>query len=319
MKKVIVQISDKSGVRLERVNLGTAGVSIGRAWNNNVILQDKYVDPDHLQLSLGEGGIVMIADLATTNGSVLSGRSLSGEAKPYRLGDPIKIGDTTLQIFDQTAGVAPTAMRSGWYLLSEKFTGFRSLALLTALTLVISVFADWFNATEPVKTKDVVMMIFSGLIYLLVWSIVLGVFSKIVSGRSNVRSLWVLGCIAITMLNLVSLLIVFLRFNIQNGEIGYWLAAGGFGALTIWILYGVFTYTTHFSERPKWVLAILLVVIGWGLVEGDDLVKEDHEKWSSQTHTEEVTLPPAFLLRDAVSVDEYQQDTDQLFEFDLQN
>lgn len=316
MKQAVIQIHDKGGVRIEKVSIGRGGLTIGRAWSSDVILQDKYVDPDHVTLSVGDGGVILVADLATTNGSSVAGKRLSGEAKPYRLGDVIKIGDTNIRVFDQSAGVAATSLRSGWYLLAEKFNSGATITALTLLTLAFAALVDWLFAAKPLNAGDILISVFALLVGLLLCALVLGFIAKLIRGESGLRSLWVLGCISILLLNVISLLLMVTRFNLQNVDVAHWLSVIGFGALSVWGLVGLFSYMSYLGTRNKWICSILIVLSVFAFIRSDEWLKEDHELWNAYSRTEEITLPPALLFKDRVSADEYQQETDLLFDFE---
>jgi len=319
VKNLMVEISDKSGVRLEKVGFSGKTISIGRAWKSDVILQDKFVDPDHLSLTVGEGGMLLLADQTTTNGTVLAGRQLRGQGSVYRLGESIRVGDTRLSFFDQNASVAPTSIRSSWFLIADKFRSFPSLIVLTLITIALSVFSDWMFAKEPVDISSVLMISAGVFLGIVVWSLVLGFVSKLSRGESHFQALWVLACFAIVVIEIVSLSILLLRFNMQDLSQGTVVSNVVFVALAIWVLVGVFTYTSHVSARYKWLWSSLIVLTIYGVSKSDDFMQKEHEKWSASTRTEGVTLPPVFLWRDRVSVDEYLKEADQLFEFDLEN
>lgn len=316
MKKLVIQIHDKTGVRVEKLSIGAAGVSIGRAWDSDVILQDKYVDPDHLSISSGDDGAVLVADLGTTNGTRVAGKPLPGEAKPYRLGDTINIGDTSLRIFDQLTGVAATSLRSSWYRLAEKFNSGTALVALTLLALAVTGIVDWLFAAKPMDLGDIVIGVAGILTVLLISVLVLGFIAKLIRGESGLKSLWVLGCLSILLLNLLSLMMMVTRFNLQNVDLAEWLSLIVFGGLAVWCLVGLLSYTSYLGTRYKWVCSVFIVLGISALMKSDDWRKEDHERWNQYSHTEELTLPPAMLFKARVTLDEYQQQTESLFSFE---
>ena len=317
MKNYVVKISDKGGDRLERVRLVGNSLSIGRAWGSDVVLQDKFVDAKHLKLTLEEGGVMVLADLATTNGSLVAGKQIRGESTAYRLGDPVRLGDTRLTIFDQSVGVEAASIRSSWFLMADKFKSFPALVALTLLALAISIFSEWLLAKQPLDMGMATISMVVVLVILLLCSATLGFISKLIRGESNIRALWVLACIGIVVVELVYLILLVFRFNIQDLQLANTLGALIFSAIACWLLVGIFTYTSHVTTRYKWLSSLLIVMTIYGFYRSDDLMKKDHQKWSASTVTEDTTLPPAFLWRDSVSLPEYQQQTDKLFEFDL--
>ncbi|RBP52803.1 FHA domain-containing protein [Arenicella xantha] len=318
MRKLVVKIADKSGERLERVILKSRGLAIGRAWDSDIIIQDKFVDPDHLSLSLGDGDALQITDLNSTNGSSVAGRMLNANSVSYRLGDKIRVGDTTLQIFDQAVGVEVTAIRSNWFLLSDRFKTWPAFLALTAVAALVHFLSSWMFAVKPVNFNEAMSILLQMLIVLAAWSLILGFTSKLIRGESNIRAFWILGCIALILLEIVNFTLMLVRFNLQHNQFGDWLSLTVFCVLGVVVMVGVLTYSTHLRKRTQWVSASLVVVAVLLLTKSDDLLKQDHERWSAQSDTEATTLPPAMLWRRPVTLDEFQAKTDSLFEFDIE-
>jgi pSer/pThr/pTyr-binding forkhead associated (FHA) protein len=82
------------GAALVRFNLGGALISIGRASDNDVIVDDPEVSRHHCQLKL-QHGAYSFADLGSRNGSLVNGQAVSEVA--LGPGDSIQIGSTQIQ------------------------------------------------------------------------------------------------------------------------------------------------------------------------------------------------------------------------------
>ncbi|MFZ3065448.1 MAG: FHA domain-containing protein [Nitrospirota bacterium] len=69
MERVVyVEVLDKKGGVKERIRLDAFPATIGRAYTNNVIIDDKHVCPEHLRINLDEKGNFIIEDLGSVNG-----------------------------------------------------------------------------------------------------------------------------------------------------------------------------------------------------------------------------------------------------------
>jgi hypothetical protein len=108
-------------------------------------------------------------------------------------------------------------------------------------------------------------------------------------------------------------LLLLIRFNLQNVGIGQALSILIYGVVSIWLLVGVFSYTTHMQNWNKWLSSLLIAISLYSITESEEYLKEPHQKWKSSTNTEQVTLPPAFLIRRGVSIDEYLMAADSLY------
>jgi len=314
MRSLIVEIANREGIRIQRAVLDDSGLSIGRAWNSDVIVQDRFVDADHLGLSLNEEQQILVTDFSTTNGSRLAGKHLNGTANAYRLGDVLTIGDTRLKIFDAHETVAPTALRSKWFLLAERFGTFKALLTLTVLALLAQVAQSYSRSTAPLKAEDIIFSGFGVLILVLVWSLLLGFVAKLFRGESNIKPLWVLACLGIVVANIIAFAVLITKFNMQDASLGSALSAAAFCAFSIWLLVGVFSYTTHFQSRSKWACSFFVVLGLYAISQSEEYLREPHQAWRASTETERATLPPAFLLRKGVSIDEYLLQTESLYD-----
>lgn len=72
-------------------------ITVGRSSDADVPLDDPDVSRLHLALHLTEDGVT-VRDLDSTNGTRLAGRYLRGESAALADGEPVRIGESTLQI-----------------------------------------------------------------------------------------------------------------------------------------------------------------------------------------------------------------------------
>ncbi len=78
------------------VALGETAVTLGRADDSTLVLSDDYASGHHARLVQGDGAWVL-EDLGSTNGTYLAGAKVT-RPTPVRLGEPIRIGKTVLEL-----------------------------------------------------------------------------------------------------------------------------------------------------------------------------------------------------------------------------
>jgi hypothetical protein len=78
------------------VTLGDAPVSIGRAHDSTLVLDDDYASSRHARL-FAKNGQWLVEDLGSTNGTYLDRSKVNGPT-PVPLGMPIRIGKTVLEL-----------------------------------------------------------------------------------------------------------------------------------------------------------------------------------------------------------------------------
>jgi hypothetical protein len=97
-RTVCFNSSDGSSYRLE-LRLEGAPSYIGRASGNALRIDDPSVSRLHCSLSLRVGGIVVIADVGSINGTTVNDHLLArDEARTLRAGDVVGVGDFKLTI-----------------------------------------------------------------------------------------------------------------------------------------------------------------------------------------------------------------------------
>lgn len=76
-------------------DLGSSTVTLGRESGNDIVIQDISASRKHAQLTCTPQGVWVIADLGSTNGTIVNGVSIA--TQPLRSGDRIVIGKTEFQ------------------------------------------------------------------------------------------------------------------------------------------------------------------------------------------------------------------------------
>ncbi|MBV2154208.1 FtsK/SpoIIIE domain-containing protein [Kitasatospora sp. SUK 42] len=92
-------------------------IRIGRSGEADVPIDDPDVSRLHLSLHLGEDGRIAVRDLGSTNGTTLDGRIVppgpAETAVPLENGALLRIGESTLQLFEPTGEPARAALPDG--------------------------------------------------------------------------------------------------------------------------------------------------------------------------------------------------------------
>jgi pSer/pThr/pTyr-binding forkhead associated (FHA) protein len=78
------------------IPLGTADVTIGRAPDSTIVLDDDYASNQHSRMSLLNGTWV-VSDLGSTNGTWIDRQRITGPT-PLAVGHQLKVGRTVLEL-----------------------------------------------------------------------------------------------------------------------------------------------------------------------------------------------------------------------------
>jgi hypothetical protein len=102
---MILEVVHPSGARTWHP-IGERPITVGRAFSNDLILDDPYADARHARISVAESGVTVIEDLGSTNGLVSNYSKLMGRVQVLP-GTEVRLGRTMLRFRDTDEPVAP--------------------------------------------------------------------------------------------------------------------------------------------------------------------------------------------------------------------
>jgi len=153
----IIEARGRGGQLLERFRCSKWVITIGRAFDNDVILEDEYVSPHHLRLSKVDEGW-KFEDVDSLNGlRVGRRRRASGILKS---GDELRAGHTSLHIYEDDHPVDDALKLDGAEARLSSLGRHRVWLLLAIVTLAITatkLYWDTFDEFKPLTILDPLM------------------------------------------------------------------------------------------------------------------------------------------------------------------
>ena len=159
-----VEILTRHGDVAARHRCSGRGVRIGRAYSNDVVLDDPAVAPEHICILRDEGGRLVAEDLGSLNGLYLG----HGSERQRRIaldGDrPIRIGRTYLRIRAAGHDVAPDRIAK-----PQALRWPAALALAGA-ALGLELLSLWLGETGEFEASRYLLPILGGALVILGWT-----------------------------------------------------------------------------------------------------------------------------------------------------
>jgi len=177
----IIEFASRAGEFLFRQPLGELPATVGRALNNDFIVDDPYVAAQHLRLELAPeaDGTVLVTDLGSRNGLQKDGKRLAQVR--LRCGESIYFGHTTLRLRHVQEQVAPERID----LFASRMFSQPVAILLFALSLATTLADVPFSHLETVSAT---LWLAGGLGFgavLLGWSAIWSILGRIFAGRAQ--------------------------------------------------------------------------------------------------------------------------------------
>jgi hypothetical protein len=311
---IAIVIAHKGGRRIERLTVGESPLRIGRGWGSDILLDDKFVNENHIELSVDDGELY-VRDLSTRNGTLLDGKRIDSSPQKVRFGQVLGIGDSQVQIQNVQASVAPARFRSAWFLLMERFGSTKSILSLTAVALFLQALVAWMGSSQEYGLGDALVGVGTLLVAITIAALTLGLVSKLLRNEASLKSHWLVIVIALIANVLIDFLLQIVRFNLQMPVLSDSIAMLAMGAIASLFIVGFLSYATYLSPSKRWLWSVSVVGLFVIFSYSEDWLKEDHQRWTSYSSSEGLTLPPALLFRSTTSVTDYFDASDELFDF----
>lgn len=175
MEKLIVQHSRRHGRLSEFVKSSGETLTVGRGFDNDVILSDHFVDEQQLRFEYKEGQWYLKL-LGTTNPVVLNNKPVSLEEIPINSGDQLTVGRTNLILLLSNHPLEQTRkmMLQNW--MYHKVLRLALPLGMLLLAALLSVFVDYQAISGKVLWGQLAA---NGLVFMLMITVWAGVWALI--------------------------------------------------------------------------------------------------------------------------------------------
>jgi hypothetical protein len=255
---IVVETLDQRGGVRSRTRIAALPATIGRGYDNDVMLDDPFVCPQHVRLSLDESGQLVAEDLASVNGMRLAGQSGRMDRVPLRSGATLRVGRTTLRFCDASHPVAATVvdgppapgllryLRSSRVALALTVT---SLAVLT-LNTYLSSFERMSLATALGATIGIAVAV-------AVWSGLWSLASRMIVQRTSFLAHFALAHTIVMVLVIQSAVGEWMAFFFPQTAVQSVVQVVGGTALVVALVAGHLALASSMARRRRWRAALI--------------------------------------------------------------
>jgi len=174
--EVVFEVASRGGRMLDRHRARGERLSIGRAFDNTLILSDETVSPHHARLELDENGGVVLIDLDSLNGIRTERHERIDGSTRLSSGKEYSFGRARVRIYDTAHPVADTVRIGGLDWLINRLGGARLLAFVLSVVVVVAVTEQWLNTYSVVHWQELGIGVFgvlaAGAVIAMFWAIV---------------------------------------------------------------------------------------------------------------------------------------------------
>ncbi|GEM_PF-2568797 len=306
----IIEVLDRYGRVVQRMEISPGEtITVGRSYDNDIILDDGYVCPHHVSMIM-QGDQLVVKDLESINGISQNKYHFRGETINLASDETFRLGHTTLRYRSATEPLKPTRidrhLRNSFWTLQNPWLVLIIFTLLMGFILVETLFLQT-EKTDSIKTfADSIPIITTIFAWAGLWSL----FGKIMIDRfsfwthTGIFSLANLGF----YLSAIILGYLFYAFDLDGAyEPVYVLLVF---LIAVWMLYTHLGYSTKYPHRTMLITAVILTLIGAGFYLLETLVADSE---FSDTPSYQVLLKaPEFNFVDGEPLDSFFARTEEL-------
>lgn len=306
----LIEAFDRHGALLARAPITRWPVTVGRALDCDLVLDDPFVAPRHLRVARAadDARTVQVEVLETRNGARLQRKQSKhygqGERFDWPDATPIDLGHTqvTLRLADTPIAEEQALPQFPWRTVG-------TTAALMVLVLVTALASSWLEARDTAQyLKSLPLMLLGTLLVVAAWSGLWSVANKVFGGQLRFWRHVRIACAAYLVADAVQLLSYLAAFAFSLEALSRFATV-----LIVLVLAGaLYAHLATMLPRRRvglaWMVAAVVVlgVPSWLGAQWLNRMRLGNELYMSSL------FPPSLRVAPAVPVDQLLQDTDAL-------
>lgn len=281
-----IEVLNRHREVLSRHRLHAAQVRVGRGYDNDLVLDDPHIAPQHLRIGRDGDGQLYAEDLDTLNGLYVAGKHLRQRRVALAEETVLRVGHTWLRVRTHAHSVPaelPLRQASPLWLIA---------LLLFAANLGLVALNIWLNRISPLRPSHYLSPVLTIGAALTIWVGAWALVSRLFSGRAHlVRHL---------LIATAGYFIEYLYERVVEGS-GYalsWNGALRFGYLGTWLLLGsvVLLHLRTVSKRHGVLQVAVVGALTMAAAAASTISRHDAKTLNSNSTAIRHLLPPAFRL-----------------------
>ncbi|WP_298257419.1 FHA domain-containing protein [Bradyrhizobium sp.] len=281
-----VEILSRHRDVVSRVRIAGDEATIGRGYDNDVIVDDPYVAAHHLLILRDEAGQLVAKDLGSVNGTFLDGSKSRITQLAIDGGKPLRIGQTLLRI--RTGDYAVESERK---VLAER--GTLSTVMVAAMTVIVLAFIVlrvWLAQTGEPRLSHYMTPLLTMTGVVLVWVGIWALVSRLLAGRSQFLHNLMIALVAVLVSLLYNELAKYSAFGLT------WRVPVDYEYAATWLVLAAacFLHLRAISARGIWLKGTIVGALTVLAIGVQTLQRSEAFSDLGRRTTARLLLPPAF-------------------------
>jgi hypothetical protein len=295
-----IVVMSRHGEVAARERIDAPEARIGRAFDNDVVVDDPYVAPHHLRIFRGEDGELVAEDLATLNGLYSEHGTRRIDRLPLAREPGIRIGRTTLRVHDGAHAVAPER------LLAPPRAHAAWAAALGVALIALMLLLGWLGLTTEPTANLVLLPVLGFATVIVLWSGMWALFSRVFFGQASFALQLRIALTAVLALFVWEQAADYVAFGFA------WRDLAEYAGIGAWVVLGAACYAHLRTIGPRHLRLAMGVIVA--LIAAGAVMQYAGKMEARRLVGERATLgdlrPPEFRLVPLASSEDFFKRTD---------
>lgn len=285
-----------------------ATITLGRSYENDVIISDHHVNPEHISISFN-GEYWQLSDLKTINGSFLGESKNKLHQHIIQSGDIIRIGKSYIRFILPHQSIAKTIVLSPFENIIDIARS--PIFIMVAITLftILTGYLSFIGTSKETSLSQLSVSAISITLAFSLWPLGVSLVSHLTKHESRVWHQLGMSFVFFNALLLLDFIEKLIYFNTSNNAVITQLLPV-FPIILVFSLIWLNCYIGFtMSTIRRIVISLSLVVFFFGSYAL--INKSKQPKFSHYPHYDNTLLPPDFLLKTPVNVNTFIQEAEK--------
>ena len=313
---LILEILDRFGKVKERHKVDRFPLRVGRGYNNDIIVDDPYISPNHIELLMDGDGHLLVADLKSENGLFSLHPLQRHELLSIEDNQRIRIGHTDIRLRSPKFQIKDTFIdRVRPSQLHLLFTNMVMLPVFWLLAAGVFLGFYYQQSFDEITFHHLLGQILPLFIFIVAWSCGWSIVSKVVTHKFYFSYHAILTSLIIVGFYIIEPLFEYVEFIYPIDGLADKLSLISDFGLPAILLYGNLRQSTTLNKHNARITAILTSVLIIGVTHLITYVNKP--EFHRQPQFSEILKAPMFNTRRGTSIEHFFADTKALSKFDI--
>lgn len=311
MELIIEEIS-RGQKLLHRHKCHKSHISVGRGYQNDIIISDPHVCSEHLFIEYN-GDHWVIKDNNSLNGSFINHNKKSVLADEYKInsGDIITIGKSQIRFVFANHSVPESILYSPFERLIDTLRHPVIFALNILIFSAITAWMFYLNQPKSVNFTHLLVPTITAVMIFSIWPLGVALVSFLTKNDARALSQISISFLFLNLLYINDFIEKYLEFNFSSSILVSELII----IIPLIMTFCLFWFNCHIgfhlSNKRRIIVATCLTVLCFG---GSHLLKLSKQPdFSFSPHYEATIMTPDFLLKQAITPSKFADDSRKLF------